>query len=92
MIELIEQGNWREAYARPGRAMRLFYRLRRWGRRQVTLMRWAREQQAYEIEVAELKRLSNRRLIGAVGMSGCAEFFSPFKKFCRVGKTPHRRR
>lgn len=65
-MSTIEQGNWREACKPLPLWRRAFARVRKEIRWQVRMMRWAREQQAYEQQFKALESRKVRRISSAM--------------------------
>ena len=65
-MSTIEQGNWREACKHLPLWRRVLARVRKEIRWQLRMMRWAKEQQAYEQQVMQLKALESRRKVRGI--------------------------
>jgi len=62
----IEPGNWRTLQRPLPWVCRVWMRLRKLISHQIKMMRWAREQQAYESQLRQFKELETRRKLRAV--------------------------
>jgi hypothetical protein len=73
-MSMIEQGNWREVRKPLPLWRRAFARVRKEIRWQLRMMRWAKEQQAYEQQAMQINALDSRRK--ARGISSAMQRFT----------------